>query len=333
MKGIPLIRAAVLTPFIRFLDRLGAPVEHALEREHLPVRVCEHPDGYLPTLHDWAFLENVSHAQGIADLGLRVSSGAGLANLAPELERRVRRAPTLLRGIEVFCGFVREECTGLRCWPSVHGAEARVNLVPTFARDTPGYGQSEWRGLVSVLDCIRIFAGQQWHPTELALGSPGPPAPLAYELFDRTRFREQQPLVHIAFPRWMLAGSPGDQLPVATGRERPEPTPDFTESLKKALKVYIEDGHPRIQLAAEISGLSVRTLQRELAEAGRSYRALVEEARFETAAQLLLESDARSVEVAYALGYTDPSNFARAFRRFSGVSPREYRRQNARPAC
>jgi AraC-like DNA-binding protein len=57
---------------------------------------------------------------------------------------------------------------------------------------------------------------------------------------------------------------------------------------------------------------------------------VVDRARFDVASRLLTESDASSLEVAYATAYSDPSHFARAFRRIAGVSPREYRAQAMR---
>jgi AraC-like DNA-binding protein len=95
----------------------------------------------------------------------------------------------------------------------------------------------------------------------------------------------------------------------------------------QCLEPHFVDGYPQITLAAEIAGTSVRTLQRRLAEQGVSYSEVVDRARFDVASRLLTESDAPSIEVAYATAYSDPSHFARAFRRIAGVSPREYRAQ------
>ena len=82
-------------------------------------------------------------------------------------------------------------------------------------------------------------------------------------------------------------------------------------------------------MAAEIAGTSVRTLQRGLANSDLSYSRLIKEARFEAALQLLGDPDMKTIDVAYATGYEEPSNFARAFQRLAGVSPQEYRLQQA----
>jgi AraC-like DNA-binding protein len=45
----------------------------------------------------------------------------------------------------------------------------------------------------------------------------------------------------------------------------------------------------------------------------------------EAAVELLEGSDSKIIDVAYAVGYEDPSHFSRAFRRLKGTSPREFR--------
>ena len=50
-----------------------------------------------------------------------------------------------------------------------------------------------------------------------------------------------------------------------------------------------------------------------------------DEARYRQACKLLAERGTRISEVAYALGYNDVANFSRAFKRWSGKTPREYR--------
>ena len=72
--------------------------------------------------------------------------------------------------------------------------------------------------------------------------------------------------------------------------------------------------------------MSRRTLQRRLFEAEMSFTQLLDQTRFETARELLgTDSEIPITEVAHALGYENLSNFSRAFKRWSGVSPRQFR--------
>jgi AraC-like DNA-binding protein len=72
--------------------------------------------------------------------------------------------------------------------------------------------------------------------------------------------------------------------------------------------------------------LSTRTLKRRLAAQGVTYSDVLEEQRRERALLLLRSGSLSLDEVAEQLGYSDTSNFGRAFRRWTGVSPASYRR-------
>jgi AraC-like DNA-binding protein len=94
---------------------------------------------------------------------------------------------------------------------------------------------------------------------------------------------------------------------------------------KKLIAERLSVSYPTIKYAAHRVGIPVRTLQRRLREGGLSYSELVEQTRWELACRLLDEPGAKAAAVARALGYTDPSSFSRAFRRWTGMSPRAYR--------
>jgi AraC-like DNA-binding protein len=87
----------------------------------------------------------------------------------------------------------------------------------------------------------------------------------------------------------------------------------------------LRGGGAHIELAADLVDTSRRTLQRHLRESGTTFSRVLEEARYQVAADLLADERLQTLDVAYAAGYSDPSNFARAFRRMAGVTPTEYR--------
>jgi AraC-like DNA-binding protein len=90
--------------------------------------------------------------------------------------------------------------------------------------------------------------------------------------------------------------------------------------------LIVSDQTPRIDLVADALGISVRTLQRRLADAGASFKALLDRSRLAAAIHLLRHTDARAVDIALDLGYSEQAHFNRAFRRWMGRPPREYRR-------
>lgn len=71
---------------------------------------------------------------------------------------------------------------------------------------------------------------------------------------------------------------------------------------------------------------SLRSLQRRLAQEGTSFKEILDEARHQLAVRYVRDSELPLREITGRLGFSDPGNFARAFRRWEGVSPNRYRR-------
>jgi AraC-like DNA-binding protein len=86
-------------------------------------------------------------------------------------------------------------------------------------------------------------------------------------------------------------------------------------------------GFPALTELARARHVSARTLKRKLAEHGTSYRELLDELRRARALSLLASADHTVEQVAEQLGYSDPANFNRAFRRWVGLSPSAWRAQ------
>ena len=77
---------------------------------------------------------------------------------------------------------------------------------------------------------------------------------------------------------------------------------------------------------AEHLNMSARTLRRQLAAEGVSFQQLQDSLRHRRALELLRRHELTIDEIADALGYSDPSNFGRAFRKWEGVAPSAWRR-------
>ena len=86
------------------------------------------------------------------------------------------------------------------------------------------------------------------------------------------------------------------------------------------------EGMPTLAELARLLNLSSRTLDRHLAREGSRFLEISKRIRHEKACALLEAGDQSITQIAYQLGYKDGANFTRAFRRESGVSPSDYRR-------
>lgn len=84
-------------------------------------------------------------------------------------------------------------------------------------------------------------------------------------------------------------------------------------------------GPPTIEAVARGLAIGARTLQRQLQREGVVYSALVDEVRAMLAREYLKDRGITVGEVAYLLGFSETSAFSRAFRRWTGETPREFR--------
>ncbi len=97
------------------------------------------------------------------------------------------------------------------------------------------------------------------------------------------------------------------------------------ERVRSAIWMALADGRPTVERIASAVGLTSRTLQRRLAREGTSVHQEVEEIRKAMAMAMLRDRDISIDEIAFLLGYAEPSTLFRLFKRWTGMTPREYR--------
>jgi len=332
---IILVRGAHALAFTEVLKEFGSPMRDVHRRFSLPDFESILPDTYVPVRPLLRCFDYMEQKEGIDDLGFRVAQRENFERLSDELVGISRSAPTLFARLTQFARLAPLENTYIRVSHSREGEDFRIAVNLEGCRELQGLRLSEWVQLFVLFDLVRKSTSSDWLPSEITFQSRFTPARNVLEYFHDTRILVGQTNTSIKVPVSLVQKIPLQQdrsgtwccpdwnADTANGVQ----TLDFPGTLDLALRTYLRDGYPDIQLAAEIAGTSVRTLQRRLASFGLSYAALVLQARFAVAAELLRDPKVKSYEVAYEVGYSDPSNFARAFRQVAGVSPEEYRRQ------
>lgn len=99
----------------------------------------------------------------------------------------------------------------------------------------------------------------------------------------------------------------------------------FYDRVKKSVVQMIKPEFPGIEQVAAHLNLSVRTFQRKLSEEGHSYSELVDELKKEFALGYLKDQELTINEIAYLLSYADGSAFIRTFKKWTGMTPGDYR--------
>lgn len=114
-----------------------------------------------------------------------------------------------------------------------------------------------------------------------------------------------------------------EELLLASGKQR-SPLISRVEDLVAA---RLTEGSVRVEDIAKELGMSSRSLSRRLSELRTSFGRIVQELRRELAQKYLLEGSVAVTEVAFLLGYSDVSTFNHSFRRWTGKSPSQYKRE------
>ena len=100
--------------------------------------------------------------------------------------------------------------------------------------------------------------------------------------------------------------------------------------VQQALLEALPDGAPSKTTIARKLGMSARTLQRHLADEGTSFKDVLDDARADLAKTYVEEQRLTITEIAFVLGFADTSAFSRAFKRWTGMSPRDWAKRRGR---
>ena len=99
---------------------------------------------------------------------------------------------------------------------------------------------------------------------------------------------------------------------------------DIVSQIRASIIEYLPSGTPSQEDVATSVHMSTRSMQRKLNEKGTSFKTIVETIRKELA-ETYLKEGARSIgEVTFLLGFSEPSNFSRSFKKWTGMTPNDY---------
>lgn len=330
MAHIPLIRANVMNSAIAFIEEIEAPAERLLTDAKLSRSLLHEPEALIPLRYVFEFFEQTAQAEGIEYFGLLVGHRTQMSDLGA-LGRLLSHSPTLYDAIQTWTHLIPSYNSGEQIWLAER--EEKVWLCQKFMDGLDmGRHHAAHYSIMIMIHLVQLAAGSQWKPTEIHLETHDSRGLEQVGLSDvKTRFN--QDATAIVLPRSLLM-LPLPSPEAYSNEQRNQdyetlrssaPANNFSGSLRQTMKFLLRQGYPNIQSVAQIAGMSVRSVQRQLSEAGLTYSCLVEQVRFERSVQLLRESTHKLADIAAEIGYKDAANFTRAFRRWAGISPSNFR--------
>ncbi len=205
--------------------------------------------------------------------------------------------------------------------------------------DRPGLWMANEAALAEIVHGARVATGTELAPIEVRFAHAAPPDTSAHDAFFGTKVAFGQSTTHVRFTAAQLA----TPLPKADAQlgtflralasdalaRRPVREPSPLDRARKLIAEELQSGVPELPTIARRLAVSERTLRRRLAEEATSFRALLDETRGDLARGYVVDPRIPLTEVAFLLGFSDPSAFHRAFRRWTGATPAEYRRAHS----
>ena len=336
-QSVTYIRVAALTPFIEHLQNAGVSPATLLDRHAIPSSQLGDPYALIPLHHFVAFLEDAAAATGDDAFGAKLGAHLKPADIGPMgilfsvsptihiALQRIARLANSLQGA-TNSGVVEEEgtltwsyaLTDRTIWPRRQDAEysmaATCELVRSCFRANinPLEVHFEHERPARIEPLKRIFRA----PILFSQSSNR----LIYDVEETDRVYRSEDKFLIATLERHLADLISEM----------KPEDGVSEKVTFLIQLYLGRRPVTTTFLAQELGMSLRTLQRRLDDEGTSVRALMRKHRSELASGLLERAGTRAANVALALGYADGAAFSRAFKDWTGQSPREVRPQRSR---
>ena len=327
-RDIPLIHASVVEPFILAAREIGTPVERVLSSAGLPLAMLDDLGMLVPEIPAWKFAQAIARMEDAPLFGLQAALSLKLneiKSVKPLLEGCVN-----LKGLlECFCSIAPTQTNTSRYVMQDDGQF--IWLIEKGIRLTTDHVQVELFEITGMMQLIQFFAGKSWRPSEIHFSFRHDRHINNAEELNPGKILYSQRYPAIAIPRDMLsfeAPASGAIDESSSILASPPPPDNIRDQLLCCLSPHLGRQKLNEQLLSDMTGMSLRTLRRTLAQQNTSYSRILELARFQKAQSLLKETDEKLIDISLMLGYENASTFTRAFKRWSGVSPKEFRKIN-----
>lgn len=184
-------------------------------------------------------------------------------------------------------------------------------------------------GVAYILTILQSAVGYNWDGRQVVIRVCDPDV-IPPGHFDVRIARATENGFSVSFPcQWLLLNPgfapSGRREKINTGAAAPA---DTLPALQIILKAHLHEQNLSSERVAQLCGMSKRTLARRLEEIGTSLKRELDALRRARAESELKRSSLTVSEIGRAIGYHDPSVFTRAFKRWSGVTPRAFREQS-----
>ena len=329
------VRASFLTALVSRFEATGTNVQLLLNRTGITVAQLNDPYGAIPLPQFVAFLEAAAVETHNESIGARIGAQLTASDMGP-VGIVLSLSENIENGITRFANYAN----ALQEGAETQWIQQGDLMVFTYRlRDSniwPRRQDAEC-SLVSLVQVVRDNFKSRWSPQEVHFEHSSPADPQPLERFFRCPVRFSQPFNRFLVDRHTCRSNIRRENPaLLAALERHvediigavAPVQNISESVTAVINASLGISPVTVDHAARALSMTPRSLQRHLAEAGTSFRELLETTRRERAQMLLSQPKARVAQVADALGYADSTAFWRAWHKWTGTAPSDHKRKH-----
>lgn len=320
----PLIRVATMAHFIDAVERAGMPVVELCESVGVTAEMLDDPRSLAPAQSIYRFTELAAKELKEPNLGVRLGLDREVLNW-PVMAGALADSGVMAEFFARFLLLARKFTTSVEFSLDVRSGVTWFRMDRGFTPPlAPAQIDGWWVGVFTTM--FQSAFGTDWRSSDLLFRVCDPEAVRIAEIGQCGLAKGNTRMFEYSFPTdWLTRPAHGQT------KTKPESTAQkpLTEGLISAIRSNIRSnisdpdfGVPK--LVAQM-GFDRRKVQKFLRERGSGLSDLIEEERLNMARDLLGRGDHTLEDVAQALGYTDVSNFSRAFRRWTGVPPSRWK--------
>jgi len=322
-----LIKTEIVCHLVNMLAKVEPNTAQYIEEAGLPENILTTQHRYMPEIPVMNLLEIIQEKSGEI-LFQKMLWESCQTLFIPQVLYRIKKVETVQQAIDLFLEVRKEDAPHSqiefaevigKIWLGRHKAPSKAPWFELF----------EQLVVVYLIELLRALSkDKHWLPTQISIQSDQ--VERYQQLLSHQKNSESIQIITqrnysaICITPEILSLPYYPKLHWQEEKQLTIEKPNFFDSLKTALPAYLCSGKLPISKAAQITGMSVRTLQRQLKVIGISYRELLEEAQINQAKLLLKDKDHSITAVANHLGYSNISHFSRAFKKATGISPSKF---------
>lgn len=318
------------TVIAQTLEGAGIDPAPLFEKAGLDLAALRDPNTRMPSVAFQSLLGLAEHATSDPVFGLSLAAYVHPTTFY-SLGIAMYSSNTLGEYLERFVKYYRLVTTNDELSGSLEEGVYRISAVPQ-----PDMGLYPIRvdGFASVtVRTIRVALGEDFHPKAVALARPRPTSfEHLYEEYFGCPVTFDAPVTTISIDETALATKLPSANPDLT-RLYEQLTIDYLKKIDRAdfpgrvcneLIRLLPTGVSSKELVAQALNISTRTLYNKLEAAGTTFREMLDETRRDLAEEYIRQN-LPIYEIAYLIGFSDTANFSRAFKKWTGKSPMEFR--------